>query len=175
MKPTIPGFKSISQFARSVELPTATVRCQIAKGYCQWPKKYTQSLGGHPSIAAFARAWNLNPGTVIDQLHRGYCAWPQRKADYITTHSHYSTWEGMIQRCTNPNSKKYKIYGGRGITVYPAWREPRVFLDYLDIVLGIKPTAQHTIDRIDNNKGYEPGNIRWVTKSEQNLNRRARK
>lgn len=80
----------------------------------------------------------------------------------------YNTWSGMIQRCTNPKSKKFPIYGGRGITVCNRWMEFGNFLSDM----GRKPSLVHTIDRIDVNKDYTPGNCRWATKKEQGRNTR---
>lgn len=79
----------------------------------------------------------------------------------------YRTWQGIIQRCTNPADSSYHRYGARGITVCERWREFTLFL--ADV--GEKPPGT-TIDRIDNSKGYEPGNTRWASVTEQNQNRR---
>lgn len=80
----------------------------------------------------------------------------------------YSSWEGMIQRCTNPNHPKYKYWGGRGIKVCERWR---IFDNFL-ADMGERPLGK-SIDRFPNNDGnYEPGNCRWATQSEQNFNTR---
>ena len=76
----------------------------------------------------------------------------------------YRTWDHMIQRCTNPKTTHFSDYGGRGITVAPEWMASfPAFYEHI----GPKPTAKHTIDRINNNLGYFPGNVRWATQKEQ--------
>lgn len=81
----------------------------------------------------------------------------------------YSTWESMLTRCTNPKTKNWLSYGGRGITVCDRWRS-----DYANFIadMGRKPSPQHSIDRVDNNGNYEPGNCRWATDAEQRSNKR---
>ena len=83
--------------------------------------------------------------------------------------SEYTTWCGMRQRCQNKNSSNYKDYGGRGIKVCDRWSNYQAFLE--DV--GRKPPGT-SLDRIDVNKGYEPGNVRWATAHEQALNKRKR-
>lgn len=80
----------------------------------------------------------------------------------------YHSWQGMIQRCTNPNKQGYNLYGGRGIKVCERWRAS--FTNFLEDV-GTKPSPTHSLDRYPNKDGdYEPGNVRWATPSEQQRN-----
>lgn len=81
----------------------------------------------------------------------------------------YKIWSQMIQRCHNPKAAGYSDYGGRGIKVCQEWRES--FEAFLRDV-GERPSQQHSIDRIDNSKGYQPGNVRWATSRQQLCNRR---
>jgi len=77
-------------------------------------------------------------------------------------------WYGMIQRCENPKHASFGRYGAKGIRIHPAWRAS--YSAFLRDV-GRAPTAKHQLDRIDNTKGYEPGNVRWASPKEQAKNR----
>jgi hypothetical protein len=82
----------------------------------------------------------------------------------------YTSWQAMKARCSNPNLSAFKYYGGRGISVCARWRDS--FEEFL-ADMGRRPSMAHTLDRFPNNNGnYEPGNVRWATKSEQLKNRR---
>lgn len=83
----------------------------------------------------------------------------------------YRSLAHIIQRCTNPNDKNFKDYGGRGITVCDKWSTMSGFMDFLSHV-GLKPSCHHSIDRVDNSKGYTHGNVRWATQAQQVRNTR---
>jgi hypothetical protein len=84
----------------------------------------------------------------------------------------YRVWCGIKQRCLNPNCKNYHRYGGRGITLHPAWQHDYAeFASYVRRTIGDKPSNKVSLDRADNDKGYEPGNLRWATAKEQAWNR----
>jgi hypothetical protein len=85
------------------------------------------------------------------------------------THSaEYLTWQNMRARCNRPSLPGYKHYGGRGISVCARWNDFGAFLS--DI--GRRPSAKHSLDRINNEGNYEPGNCRWVTGERQMRNTR---
>jgi hypothetical protein len=81
----------------------------------------------------------------------------------------YFIWKSIKQRCLNPHNKQYADYGGRGITIHSRWADS--FAEFIAAV-GYRPHPSLSLDRIDNQKGYEPGNVRWTTSLEQNNNSR---
>lgn len=81
----------------------------------------------------------------------------------------YVCWCDLKARCLNENTSNFKDYGGRGIGIDSRWvNDFRAFLNHV----GKRPSSKHSIERIDNMKGYVPGNVRWATKKEQQRNTR---
>jgi hypothetical protein len=84
----------------------------------------------------------------------------------------YNVWSHMKARCNNPNHPFYRHYGGRGITVCQEWADD--FWAWFEHI-GRRPIAGLTLERIKNDEGYHPGNIRWDTYKTQNANQRPHK
>lgn len=103
------------------------------------------------------KRWWVYKAAMVDDLHRS------RLLNRLSS---------AINRCHNPKNRVYKHYGERGITVWPQWREDYTsFLVYVQTLPGWDDPARQ-MDRTDNNKGYEPGNIRFATRSENTRNKR---
>lgn len=80
----------------------------------------------------------------------------------------YNAWHSMLQRCYNAASENYHRYGGRGISVYELWKHSyAAFLAHV----GRRPSPLYSLERINNNGNYEPGNVRWATATEQCRNK----
>ena len=100
------------------------------------------------------------------------------KVERLTTHGlryHelHAVWNRIIQRTENPNGPHFHDYGGRGITVCEEWRSSFLsFFNYIMENLGERPPGM-SIDRINNDGNYEPGNVRWATQFQQIHNRRS--
>jgi hypothetical protein len=102
------------------------------------------------------------------------------KTHGMSQHPLYPTWHQMVSRTTNPDSHNYTWYGARGIKVYEPWRtDPKAFIGWILENLGPRPAGttpaglpQYTLDRIDVDGNYEPGNIQWADRVQQARNRR---
>ena len=89
--------------------------------------------------------------------------------DGRSKHPLYGTWRDMLRRCSDPKATRWERYGGRGISVAPEWlTDFWAFAEHI----GPKPDdgQRWSVDRIDNDGNYEPGNVRWATASQQTLN-----
>lgn len=102
----------------------------------------------------------ISHGEARRQEKHGHVAGGVRSAEY-------NLWQNMRQRCGNPKHSHYHRYGGRGIRVCDEWQNS--FSSFISHI-GPRPSAQHSIDRIDNDGNYEPGNVRWATRKAQTRN-----
>jgi hypothetical protein len=91
----------------------------------------------------------------------------------VSKRPEYKMFHAIKQRCNNPNCSKYPNYGGRGIKICDRWMEKGVngFINFLED-MGDRPEGDYSIERIDVNGNYEPENCKWITMSEQSLNKR---
>jgi hypothetical protein len=97
-------------------------------------------------------------------------------------HPLYGTWHGIVQRCENPAHPAYEAYGARGIRIFDRWHDVGAFITDVECEIGPRPDGRtkagwplYTLDRIDNDGNYEPGNVRWATAQEQATNKRPRR
>ncbi len=138
---------------------TYDIECQ----FCATPfrARRNQLLSGHTKSCG---CWN-NAQRAKHGFKKGY--------DAAITHGlsktrEYRVWASMWQRIANPSNKDYHYYGGRGITIHPDWARFENFI----ADMGPRPSDSFSIDRINNNEGYEMLNCRWATKEQQMNNTR---
>lgn len=138
-------------------------KCRCACGEITMVKGYHLKSGASRSCGCFSRERTAERNS---ERHRhGHARNGKRSPTY-------RTWRSMVARCIYPSVGGYQYYGGRGITVCERWGEPagRGFLNFL-ADMGERPGGT-SIDRIDNDGDYEPGNCRWATPKEQRANQR---
>lgn len=90
------------------------------------------------------------------------------KGPSVLHHDEYHIWNAMLQRCQNPKVNVYPNYGGRGIKVCPEWQTFEGFFTSM----GKRPGKEYSLDRINPDGNYEPGNVRWATDKQQARNKR---
>lgn len=90
----------------------------------------------------------------------------------LSSHPLYMTWCGMLRRCEDARAQGYENYGGRGIKVCERWHDVALFVVDIELLLGPRPPGM-TLNRIDNDGNYEPGNVEWADTRSQIANRRS--
>lgn len=91
----------------------------------------------------------------------------KRERHGMTGSPEHVAWGNILKRCLNKNTPNYYAYGGKGITVCQEWIDS--FSAFFREI-GRRPSPNHSVDRIDNSRGYEPGNVRWATRMQQQSN-----
>ena len=124
--------------------------------------------------ASYVSASNLRSGSTMSCgcLRQEVTSANRKKHGFSNGRvAEYILWKAMISRCTSPRHASYKNYGGRGIKVCEKWKND--FVSFL-IDVGQRPEKTLTIERINNDGDYDPGNVGWATRKEQRHNQRSR-
>lgn len=157
--------------------PGCTCKRHAAKG-----TKRDPAIGARISAAKMGHEVSAEARRKIGAASLGRKQSPEQvaaRAAAMTRHGHgrrgqarspeYRAWDGMKQRCLNPNAQRYEDYGGRGITVCERWL---TFANFLaDMGEKPEPKSHYSIERRDNDCGYGPDNCYWATDPEQQRNR----
>jgi hypothetical protein len=161
-------------------------------GNCHWATEVEQQRnqrgnrkitidGETHYLTDWALLVGIKQGTISTRIHK--LGWTEEEAIFTPVHkakaetegtsktktAEYQAWQNIKGRCLNPQDRSYQHYGGRGLTIYPEWISS---FEAFKRDVGKRPSPAHSLDRIDNERGYYPDNVRWVTKAVQNRNTR---
>lgn len=144
--------------------------------------KISNSLEGHPvSIKTRSLISESNTGQKRSESTKNAIS-TSKTQHGLSKHPQFNRWNNMMRRCYNVDSEKYKNYGGRGISVHLEWHDVRNFILFLESGLTVEPPYMglwfsseppdgYSLDRINVNGNYEPGNIRWASSEMQSSNK----
>jgi hypothetical protein len=149
-----------------VRIPQVTGCRWGARLRCDCGTEYEALLANlaRPGHTTSCGCWRRDQGSHLGTA--GYL----RATHGLSKHLLFDTWRRMLDRCENPRHPAYRRYGGRGISVCDRWHDVRLFILDIKRLLGTRPHGK-SLDRIDNDGNYEPGNVRWATAKEQSANR----
>lgn len=157
------------------------VKHNIVSGYRFGHWTVLKEVGRHPSTDRLMYALKCDCGNekVVQRSHlvsgkSTSCGCYAKEASVkhgLRNHPLYKTWSHMMDRCNNPKNKSYRDYGARGISVCKEWSGDNGLANFIRDMKE-KPGQFHSIDRIDNDRGYSKDNCRWVTRDIQNKNTR---
>jgi hypothetical protein len=125
------------------------------------------------TILATNKLWRENNHDRLLPLKREYVksTGDFHRKEWLKMHPVYHCYDAMRKRCLNPKHKYYKYYGGRGITICTRWLGNGGYANF-EADMGPRPTPKHTVERLNNEKGYGPKNCIWATMKAQSRHRR---
>lgn len=131
---------------------------------CECGRRHTATASNLLGRKASVRSCGCLKNELIAERGR------RNKRHGLGTTDLYRIWKGVRSRCSNPRNTDYLYYGARGVKLHPAWEDPAVFVRDVVAEIGERPRGL-TLDRVNNDGNYEPGNIRWATRLAQARNR----
>ena len=165
MRPSFLQDLTGQKFGRLIVLRMSEKRTSARGGICVC-KCECGAIKEIPSLA-LQRGLVVSCGCYASEVNKARCTKHGHESHSNKTLT-YRSWDKMIQRCTNPNAHEYKFYGARGIVVCDRWKDFSLFLKDM----GERPSKFYSIDRINCEGNYEPGNCRWADRKTQGNNTR---
>lgn len=150
-------------------------KVQVGQMFGRWCVKSSELLRRNGRTYVLVSDGKVEDWKLWDNVKRG------KSKGSLKTASRYGIkgypkyrgrWEAMMDRCHNPQSPTYSWYGERGIEVSEEFKSCVTFVKYITQLEGAYDPERGDLDRIDNDKGYERGNLRWVTRSQNSRNQR---